>query len=89
MRFYGRILQIARQHESLKLAGKPIEVWQHPDGKLLLCHRGERLKFTEINRRPAKQPASKPLLFNPPWRPPPHHPWRRNTPAEVTPLLQH
>lgn len=79
--FYGRILQIARCHEPLKLAGKPVEVWQHADGQLQLRHRGCRLKFTEIHQRPTQQPAVVPLTFNPPWRPPADHPWRRGLPG--------
>jgi len=80
VRFDGQFLQIARQHESLKLAGKPVEVWQHAGGQLQLRHRGERLKFAEVNW-PTKTPAVKPLTFNPPWRPPPEHPWRRGLPG--------
>ena len=76
VQFEGRILQIARRHQSLKLAGKPVEVWQHPNGNLQLRHRGELLTFTELSQRPSKEPVPRRTSFNAPWRPAPDHPWR-------------
>jgi transposase len=87
VQFHGLILQIARRHESLKLAKKSIEVWQHADGQLQLRHRGQRLTFTEITQKPAKQPVERPQTFNPPWRPPLDHPWRRGLPCRYLPSL--
>lgn len=83
VQFAGRILQVAKRHESLKLAGKAIEVWQSPDGKLQLRHRGKRLEFTELALRPGKVPTPRIIPVSHPWRPGPNHPWNRGLPRRV------
>lgn len=83
VQYAGRILQIARGHEALKLAGKAVEVWQQPDGSLQLRHRGRRLEFTELGQRPVKAPVHRRTTWSPPWRPGPSHPWNRVLPGRV------
>jgi hypothetical protein len=77
VRFANRILQIAPRHESLKLAGQPVAVWQLPAGPLQLRHRGQKLSFTELAQRPAQAPAPQRPFAATSWRPSPEHPWRR------------
>jgi hypothetical protein len=86
VRFANRILQIARRHEVLKLAGKAVEVWQSSDGTLRLCHRGTPLRFAELASRPVPAPTDKPAresVINPPYKPPANHPWRTGLPRRV------
>jgi len=86
VRFMNRILQIGRGHEGLELAGRPVEVWQRPDGTLTLVHRGKKLAFAELASRPLPLPAVKPARTragNPPCKPPPEHPWRRGLTGSV------
>ena len=81
--FAGRILQIAKGHQRLKLAGKSVEVWHASDGSLQLRYRGGRLEFTELRQRPVKVTAPQPIRISTPWRPGPHHPWKRGLPRGV------
>jgi transposase len=76
--YANRILQIAKRHEALALAGKRIEVLDQADGTLKLLYQGKPLAFTEIAMRPVTAPA-KPLKLTTrtPWRPGPNHPWNR------------
>jgi transposase len=86
VRYAGRILQIARCHEVLRLAGKAVEVWQRPDGTLRLCHRGKKLVFAEVACRPMRATAAKPARPStdpPPCKPPADHPWRQGLPRRV------
>jgi transposase len=76
VRYASRFWQIDRRHESLKLAGKTIEVWQDAQGGCQFRHRGEKLKAAELLERPATPQPSKPRSFNPPWKPAANHPWR-------------
>jgi transposase len=86
VRYAGRILQIARCHEALRLAGKAVEVRRRPDGTLSLCHQGKNLVFTEVASRPVRATAAKPALpatDHPPYKPPADHPWRQGLPRRV------
>lgn len=83
VRFMGQILQIARRHEALKLAGKAIEVWQQPDATLQLRHRGQRLDFTTLVTRPERLPIRRTNAWREPWRPGADHPWKRGLPGRV------
>jgi transposase len=83
VQFSGRILQIARKHQSLKLAGKALEVWQPSDGSLQLRYRGRRLEYAELAKRPVQASAPRILRVSPPWRPGPNHPWKAGLPRGV------
>ena len=86
VRYQGRILQIGRCHEGLKLPGKAVEVRRHADGTLTLVYRGKKLVCAEWATRPQPTPAAKPALqrpLMPPYKPPPEHPWRRGLPRRV------
>jgi transposase len=74
----GRILQIQKQHESLALAGRRIEVLCRCDGTLKLMHGSASLTFEEVASRPQKMPVRKVrLAARTPWRPGPNHRWNR------------
>jgi transposase len=86
VRYAGRILQIARCHERLRLTGKAVEVRQRPDGTLSLCYQGQKLVFAEVASRPVRATAAKPALpatGHPPYKPPADHPWRQGLPRRV------
>ena len=74
----GRWYQVAREHESLSLAGKRIVVRTLRSGKVQLVHRGKRLRWRPLPARPVR-------AVTPPRRvgrvklvkPAAGHPWRR------------
>jgi len=75
--YAGHILQIAKKHQPLALAGKRVEVLQRPDGTLKLLYQGKSLVVKEVAARPVIQTAAKPVSApRPPWRPAPTHPWK-------------
>lgn len=43
-----RILQIAKKHQALALAGKRVEVLNHADGSLKMLYQGKSLTFAEV-----------------------------------------
>lgn len=86
VRYAGRILQIARGHEALRLAGKAVEVWRRPDGTLQLRHQGRKLVFAEVACRPVRTAVAKPAppaADYTPYKPSADHPWRRGLPRRV------
>jgi transposase len=85
VQYASRILQIDRQHASLALANRRIDVLEPPGGTLKLRYRGQALVFRELALRPHKVPVGQvPLacrtFAKTPWRPSPNHPWN-TTPA--------
>jgi transposase len=80
VQYAGRILQIAKRHEALALAGRRIEVIERADGTLKLTHRGQALVHKELAERPVKKPSRKlPMSSRASWRPGPNHLWRRSS----------
>lgn len=79
VRFESRILQVHRRHQSLALAGKPIQVLQQADGTLKLTHQTQSLTFTELASRPvsAAIPQAAPSRPLSP-RPGLAHPWKQS-----------
>jgi transposase len=82
VRYANRFWQIARRHESLKLAGKRIEVWQQADGSFQFRHKHQKLEVAELASQPQPTPVTRPQTFNPPWKPPADHPWRNGGPPD-------
>jgi transposase len=85
VQYAGRILQIDKQHASLVLAGRRIDVLEQPGDTLQLRYQRQALAFREVALRPHKLPVGQvPLasrtFASTPWRPGPHHPWN-TTPA--------
>jgi transposase len=78
VRVGGRILQIQRRHQSLALAGKPIEVLERADGTLKLMHQNQPLMFMELASRPVARAIPQPPRPSPrPQRPAANHPWNQ------------
>jgi hypothetical protein len=77
IRWKNRYFQIHKQHESLRLPGHRLLVFQSLDGHIELRFRGHRLKYQELaapprtNRTAAQRKPSKP------YKPPADHPWRK------------
>jgi transposase len=85
VQYARRILQIARRHEALQLAGKTVEVRQYPGGTLQVCYHGTKLVIAELATRPvaaATTPAPPPVAPTP-YKPPADHPWRTGRPRRV------
>jgi transposase len=85
VQYASRILQLDKQHASLALASRRIEVLEQPGGTLQLRDRGQTLVFRELALCPHKMPVEKVPLASrtfakTPWRPSPNHPWN-TTPA--------
>jgi transposase len=76
--YSGHVLQIARRHEGLKLAGKTVEVLTRPDGSMALMYHDALLHWKESAARPVAT-TNKKITFRDrtPWRPGPNHPWNR------------
>lgn len=78
LRHQGRILQLDRRHESLRLAGRRVELLMTADGRWQVRYRGQTLRWRQIASRPVQKPASlPPPPAQPAWRPAPTHPWRK------------
>jgi transposase len=72
----GTLLQIARQHESLGLAGKTVTLRESPGEDLAIVWQGRRLSWHLAAERP-KRPRNKPVIENnKAWKPASGHPWR-------------
>ena len=77
VRWRNRWLQIDARHADLGLAGRKVLLRQLSDGKLLVEHKGRRLTFTELNRRPEpRAKVSQPVVNNRRWKPAGDHPWK-------------
>lgn len=59
-----------------------VVVEERLDGRLLITHNGQALRFKEITTRAIKEKPSKPFIYKPRKRyiPPKDHPWRRYSP---------
>jgi transposase len=83
VRWDNRFLQISREHETLGLAGKRVLVKRKRDGSLVLEHKGVRLAWEPVPRRPSK-PRPKPTFTNNKrYVPPENHPWKRGAASRV------
>lgn len=79
LQYESRILQIRKNHESLALAGKRVEVIQPADGILKLRYRRHSLNFVELATRPVNMPLPKPRPpVHTPQKPPAGHPWKQS-----------
>jgi hypothetical protein len=77
VRHHGRIVQIAKKHEGLALAGRKVEMLTGPDGRLQMRYRGRQLVWHELAARPVRQPLRQVAAVGAvPWRPGAGHPWR-------------
>jgi transposase len=78
VRYENRILQIAKRHEALALAGRKILVLSRADGTLKLVRGDKVLVWQEVATRPTQPTPRKPIRYTQtPWRPGPDHPWKR------------
>lgn len=78
VRWRNRCFQIARGHEALHLARRPIVVRERLDDTIVLLHHGVRLHFRELAAPPAPRKAvviGKPRAINTPQA---DHPWRKH-----------
>ncbi len=74
----GSILQIARKHEALSLAGRQVEVLTPGKGPLKIRHQGKDLDYKQLAMRPvSKVMPQRPVTTRQPWRPGVGHPWNR------------
>lgn len=78
LQYEGRILQIQKNHESLALAGKRVEMIHRADGTLKIHYQRQFLNVVELAARPVKRPLprSRPLVHTP-QKPPASHPWKQ------------
>jgi len=77
VRWRNRYFQIARQHEALHLAGRPIIIRERLDGTLALIYRAQRLRFKELPHRPRPVPRIAPPRPRGSSVPTADHPWRK------------
>lgn len=66
-------------HKQQKITVKPkdsIEIRISPEGIFSLFLRNVKLVFTEIHKRPQKQPQERIITDKIPYKPAPNHPWR-------------
>ena len=87
VRWKNHWLQIDKQHEGLRLAGKAVLVKQVTDAQLVVEYNGERLSCRELGSRPAPTRKKRPVLNNRRWRPPTNHPWNRTPACGVDPRV--
>ncbi len=71
-----------------KVRGKKVVVEDRLDGSLVMTYKGQRLNFSEITERPAKEQAERqelPLIvrIRKRYTPPLDHPWRRGFKARL------
>ena len=72
-----RVLQIEAKHQSLGLAGQPVEVWQGLDGSLTLQFRKRELSYRELSRRPEAAKAKPQFKAKGLYKPSKDHPFNR------------
>jgi hypothetical protein len=75
--YSGHVMQIARGHEGLKLAGRAVEVLARSDGSMALMYQGALLHWQESSARPVAVRQKITFRDRTPWRPGPNHPWNR------------
>lgn len=76
IRWRNRFFQIHRQHESLRLAGHNVMVYEALNGELQLRYRDKRLRFTELTEAPSL--TAKKTARRKPRKAPAHHPWKQS-----------
>jgi hypothetical protein len=76
VRWRNRYLQIASCHAGLNLPRRRVLVKHVADGRLILEHKGEALRFVELAVKPAARKAKKAIVNNRRWKPPEDHPWK-------------
>jgi hypothetical protein len=69
VRWRNRFLQIERCHEGMNLPGKRVVVRRLADGRLLVDHKGRRLRCQELPERPQPAKPRKVIVNNKPWKP--------------------
>jgi hypothetical protein len=79
VRWENRWLQIGKEHEALRLAGRKVMVSQKADRSLTVRFAGVRLCCTEITGRPGpqKKPSKPVIKNNKQWKPANNHPHRQ------------
>jgi transposase-like protein len=77
IRWHNRFFQVHKQHESLRLPGHRIQVFESIDGHIQLRFRGLRLRFTELPRAPVRQ-LPKPSPKRSKQKPAKTHPWQQS-----------
>jgi hypothetical protein len=79
LQYEGRILQIQKNHESLALAGKKVEVIPRAHATLKIYYQRQSLSFLELASRPVKMPLPRPRpLTYKTQKPDPGHAWRQS-----------
>ena len=79
----NRILQVAAEHQKLRLARKKIVVSELLDGALRLTYRDHVLAFQELPKRPPSpgRKRTAPTNPKPKYKPPADHAWRTKRPS--------
>jgi hypothetical protein len=77
VRWRNRWLQIAGEHEGLRLPRRQVTVKQLGGGRLLLEYQGRRLSFSECGSKPQAKPKPRPVINNRRWKPAADHPWKK------------
>jgi hypothetical protein len=94
VRWRNRFLQIAREHQNLRLPRRRVTIKQLATGQLLLEYTGQQLSFRECSSKPQKPRMRKAIFNNQSWKPGSDHPWNRGpavgsrppaNPASATP----
>lgn len=78
VRWRNRWLQIALEHESLRLPRRRVRVKQLADRGLIVEYQGQRLRVQEIVSKPAAVKKTKLIVNNRQWKPAADHPWNRD-----------
>lgn len=76
VRWQNRWVQIGKEHEGLRLAGKTVQVREKACGELLVDYNHRRLNVLEIGGRPQPPRKTKAVMNNRQWKPRADHPWR-------------
>ena len=80
---------LGREHQGLRLPRRKVLIKQLSDGRLVMEHKGGRLKFEELKARPVATKAKKVIVNNRQYKPPANHPWKGKPmvggPPAVTP----
>ena len=80
VRWNNRWLQIDARHARLNLPGRKVTVKQRGDGVVVVMFRGaDRLTFTELKTRLAKEKSKKAVVNNKRYKPAASHPWNRES----------
>jgi hypothetical protein len=77
IRWHNRFFQIHKKHETLKLPGHNLQVFESINGRMQLRYRGLRLRFLELPGPPSK-PVKKKQTKRRVYESPKNHPWSRS-----------